>query len=90
MANIRYRSRGSDERSIIFEAAQRSPFKDAASETEIGSVVKHDYGERAAKIGGDSERIISSVALFTSKSIKELEGINIRIQRIKEVPQIGD
>ena len=55
------------------EAAERSPSEDAASETEISSVAKHEYGERATKIGGDSERIISSVALFTSKSIKELE-----------------
>jgi hypothetical protein len=66
------------------EAAERSPSEDAASETEIGSVVKHEYGERAAKIGGDSERIISSVALFTSKSIKELEGLTFELQGLQE------
>jgi hypothetical protein len=66
------------------EAAERSPSEDAASETEIGSVVKHEYGERAAKIGGDSERIISSVALFTSKSIKELEGLTFEFQGLQE------
>ena len=47
-------------------------------------MVKHDYGERAAKIGGDSERIISSVALFTSKSIKELEGLTFEFQGLQE------
>ena len=66
------------------EAAERSPSEDAASETEISSVVKHEYGERAAKIGGDSERIISSVALFTSKSIKELEGLTFELQGLQE------
>jgi hypothetical protein len=65
------------------EAAERSPSEDAGSETEIGSVVKHEYGERAAKIGGDSERIISSVALFTSKSIKELEGLTFELQGLQ-------
>ena len=65
------------------EAAEGSPSDDAASETEIGSVVKHEYGERA-KIGGDSERIISSVALFTSKSIKELEGLTFELQGLQE------
>jgi hypothetical protein len=66
------------------EAAERSPSEDAALETEIGSAAKHEYGERAAKIGGDSERIISSVALFTSKSIKELEGLTLELQGLQE------
>ncbi|HWW36782.1 MAG TPA: hypothetical protein VNZ23_16290 [Xanthobacteraceae bacterium] len=66
------------------EAAERSPSEDAASETEVSSVVKHEYGERAAKIGCDSERIISSVALFTSKSIKELEGLTFELQGLQE------
>ena len=62
------------------EAAERSPSEKSIAEepvleTEVGSVAKQGHGERAAKIGCDSERIISSVALFTSKSIKELEGL---------------
>jgi hypothetical protein len=66
------------------EAAERSPSEEAALETEIGTVAKHEYGERAAKIGSDSERIISSVALFTSKSIKELEGLTFELQGLQE------
>jgi hypothetical protein len=41
-------------------------------------------GERAAKIGCDSERTISSVPLFTSKSIKELEGLTFELQGLQE------
>jgi hypothetical protein len=66
------------------EAAERSPSEDAALETEISSVAKHEYGERAARIGSDSERITSSVALFTSKSIKELEGLTFELQGLQE------
>ena len=66
------------------EAAERSPSEDAALETEITSVAKHEYGERAAKVGGDSERITASVALFTSKSIKELEGLIFELQGLQE------
>jgi hypothetical protein len=66
------------------EAAEKSPSEDAALETEISSVAKHEYGERAAKIGGDSERITASVALFTSKSIKELEGLTFELQGLQE------
>ena len=71
------------------QAAERSPSEDAASETEVSSVVKHEYGERAAKIGCDSERIVSSVALFTSKSIKELEGLTVELQGLQEFLRSG-
>jgi len=65
------------------EAAERSPSEksipeEPALETEVGSVA------RAAKIGCDSERIISSVALFTSKSIKELEGLTFELHELQE------
>ena len=66
------------------EAVERSPSDDAALATEVSSVAKHEYGERAAKIGCDSERIISSVALFTSKSIKELERLTFELQGLQE------
>jgi len=66
------------------EAAERSPSEDTALETEIAVATKLEYGERAPKIGGDSERIISSVALFTSKSIKELEGLTLELQGLQE------
>ena len=66
------------------EAVDRSPSEDTALETEISSVAKQEYGERVAKIGGDSERIISSVALFTTKSIKELEGLTFELQGLQE------
>jgi hypothetical protein len=66
------------------EAAERSPSEDPDLQTEIGSLAKHEYGERTAKIGSDSERIVSSVALFTSKSIKELEGLTLELQGLQE------
>jgi hypothetical protein len=66
------------------EAAERSPSEDTALETEIAVATKLEYGERGAKIGDDSERIISSVALFTSKSIKELEGLTLELQGLQE------
>ncbi len=65
------------------EAAERSPSEksipeEPALETEVGNVA------RAAKIGCDSERIISSVALFTSKSIKELEGLTFELHELQK------
>ena len=57
---------------------------DSALETESAGAAKQDHGERAARIGGDSERITSSVALFTSKSIKELEGLTCELQGLQE------
>ena len=54
-------------------------------ESEIGSVVaEQECGSRDAKIGHDGERIVSSVALFTSKSIKELEGLTIELHGLQE------
>jgi hypothetical protein len=47
-------------------------------------VAKYEHGERAARTGGDSERITASVALFTSKSIKELEGLTCELQGLQE------
>jgi len=45
-------------------------------------------GERAEpaenKIGYDGERIKTSVALFTSKSIKELEGLTFELNALQE------
>jgi hypothetical protein len=66
------------------EAAEKSPSEDAALEAEISSVAKHEHRDRTAKIGSDSERIISSVSLFTSKSIKELEGLTFELQALQE------
>src|SRR5215475_16035036 len=57
---------------------------DSALEAESAGAAKQDHGERAARIGGDSERITSSVALFTSKSIKELEGLTCELQGLQE------
>jgi len=66
------------------ESADRSLSEDAASETEISGVAKHEYGERPTRIGCDSERIISSVALFTTNSIKELEGLTFELRGLQE------
>ena len=56
----------------------------ATLETEIAGAAKQEHGERSARIGRDSERIMSSVALFTSKSIKELEGLAVELQGLQE------
>jgi hypothetical protein len=47
------------------------------AEPGIGSVAEN-------KIGYDGERIKTSVALFTSKSIKELEGLTLELQGLQE------
>jgi hypothetical protein len=44
---------------------------------EIGSLAEN-------KLGNDGERIRASVALFTSKSIKELEGLTFELNGLQE------
>jgi hypothetical protein len=66
------------------EATSERSVPDSALQTEGASTAKQELGERAAKIGCDSERIISTVALFTSKSIKELEGLTVELQGLQE------
>jgi hypothetical protein len=66
------------------EATSERSVPDSALQTEGANAAKQELGERAAKIGCDSERIISTVALFTSKSIKELEGLTVELQGLQE------
>ena len=66
------------------EFASDKSIPDSALETESAGAAKQEHGERSARIGRDSERIISSVALFTSKSIKELEGLAVELQGLQE------
>jgi hypothetical protein len=66
------------------EAISERSVPDSAVQTEGASTAKQDLGERTAKIGCDSERIISTVALFTSKSIRELEGLTVELQGLQE------
>src|SRR6476620_10882687 len=66
------------------EFASDRSIPDSALETESAGAAKQEHGERSARIGSDSERIISSVALFTSKSIKELEGLTVELQGLQE------
>jgi hypothetical protein len=66
------------------EATSERSVPDSAAQTESASTAKQDLGERTAKIGCDSERIISTVALFTSKSIRELEGLTVELQGLQE------
>ncbi len=51
--------------------------EERALEPEISSTV-------ANKIGNDGERVRASVALFTSKSIKELEGLTLELNGLQE------
>lgn len=66
------------------EATSERSVPDSAVQTEGAGTAKQDLGERTAKIGCDSERIISTVALFTSKSIRELEGLTVELQGLQE------
>jgi hypothetical protein len=73
----------------LAEAVEKSPIEPSpadatAVESEISSIVEHEYATRAPKIEYDGERIMSSVALFTSKSIKELEGLTFELQGLQE------
>jgi hypothetical protein len=51
--------------------------EERALELEISNVAEN-------KIGNDGERIRESVALFTSKSIKELEGLTFELNGLQE------
>ncbi len=51
--------------------------EERALEPGIGGVAEN-------KIGNDGERIRASVALFTSKSIKELEGLTFELNGLQE------
>ena len=53
-------------------------------ESEIGNLVEQEYAARAPKAGYDGERIMASVALFMSKSIKELEGLTFELCGLQE------
>ncbi len=82
-----------DQRHFSVEAQMNAPHSefasdksipDSALETETASAAKQAHGERSTRIGGESERIISSVSLFTSKSIKELEALTFELQGLQE------
>lgn len=46
--------------------------------------VEQDYSDRSLNIAFDGERIKSSVALFSSKSIKELEGLTFELHALQD------
>jgi hypothetical protein len=64
--------------------SEKSVPEEPAVESKIDKLAEKEYGPGAAKIGYDGERIISSVALFTSKSIKELEGLTFELHGLQE------
>lgn len=53
------------------------------AESESGNLVEQEYA-RAPKTDYDGARIMASVALFTSKSIKELEGLTFELHTLQE------
>jgi hypothetical protein len=61
---------------------------EAGVESEISNslsnLVEQERGTHAPKIDSDGERIQSSVALFTAKSIKELEGLTFELHGLQE------
>jgi hypothetical protein len=62
----------------------KSQPEDSAVESEISNLVEQEYAARPPTIEYDGERIKSSVALFTSKSIKELEGLTFELHGLQE------
>ena len=54
-----------------------------AVKSVIKNFVEQEYAARPPKVEFDGERIKSSVALFSAKSIKELEGLAFELRRSK-------
>jgi hypothetical protein len=55
-----------------------------AVESAIKNFVEQELIGRPAKVEFDGERIKNSVALFSAKSIKELEGLAFELQSLQE------
>lgn len=53
-------------------------------ESANSNFVEQDYPGRSLNIAFDGERIKSSVALFSSKSIKELEGLTFELHALQD------
>jgi hypothetical protein len=71
------------------EVAENSPSleslpEEAAVQTEIRNLVAQEYATRPPRIEYDGARIVSSISLFTSKSIKELEGLTFELHGLQE------
>jgi hypothetical protein len=64
--------------------SEKAAPEEPAAESKIDGVAEKEHGQGARKIGYDGERIKSSVALFTSKSIKELEGLTSELHQLQE------
>ena len=54
------------------------------SETEISNFIEQGSSKRPAQIETDAERIRSSVARLTTKSVDELEGLTSELQALQE------
>ena len=57
---------------------------EAGVESEISNLVEQERGTHSPKTESDGERIQSSIALFTAKSIKELEGLTFELHGLQE------
>jgi hypothetical protein len=71
---------------IFPEAVEQSHAEQTSSDiaSGIGDLVEHQYAARAPKIDYDGERIMASVALGTTKSVKELEGLIFELHGLQE------
>ena len=66
------------------EISEKLPYEESVQdEPAVGAEIRQEYAGRT-KANSDSERIASSVALFTSKSIKELEGLTVELLRLQK------
>jgi hypothetical protein len=57
---------------------------DAPSNSEAADRLHSEKFAPEELLGRESERIISSIALFTSKSVKELEGLTFELHGLQE------
>ena len=70
------------------ETSEKLPYEESvqdepAAGAEISNLMVQEYAGRT-KAKRDGERIASSIALFTSKSIKELEGLTVELLALQK------
>ena len=66
------------------KAVETATSVEPAVESAIKDFVEQELVGRPAKVEFDGERIKSSVALFSAKSIKELEGLAFELQSLQD------
>jgi hypothetical protein len=66
------------------DAIETAASVEPAVESVIRNFVEQEYAARPPTVEFDGERIKNSVALFSSKSIKELEGLTFELKALQD------